>query len=107
MKHRRTLVVGIQIAQEVISSSPKTVLLVTVERGNTRDTWRMDDVPIGFVVIEQTFKVGHIDYTVLTCIDIEIDIMRLVVLCHICFQQRNALCPVCCGNSRQDGNDDM
>ena len=91
MKAQHTFMIIFQVSQVVIATSPDAIILVAIERGDTCDAWRVDDVPVGLVVIEQAFEVGYIDNTVFGCIDVIVDIMRLIVLRRIVFEQRQSL----------------
>ena len=75
----------------VVTACPNYIILITVDNSDTSDARVIEDVPRRMVIIHHAFEISEIDGAVGTCLKIEIDIMRIIFLRRIVFQERHAL----------------
>ena len=79
------------LSEVVIATHPDGVVVVTIDHRHTGKTRRMDDSPLGLVVIEHAFEVGDKDDTVLRNTYVEVAVMGLIVVRKIVTEVRDAL----------------
>ena len=91
METEFTIGLDIYLSKIVIATSPKHIVFVAIDDGDTGEARRMKDIPHGMIIIEQTFKIGHKHCSALTCINVEINAVGLIIIGRVILQEGHTL----------------
>ena len=91
LQYQCSVVADLDETEIVIAARPDLAFGVLEDRRDTGDAFRMDDAPLGIVVIEQSFKVGEIDNTVLVNGNVKIVFVSSILLRAEVLEERQAL----------------
>ena len=83
--------VDLEIAEIVVSTGPEHAVGVLENGGDTAYARRVDDTPVGIVVVEQSFEIGDIDRAVVSGNDVEVLVVSHVFGGRIVTQVGDAL----------------
>ena len=83
--------VDLEVTEIVVATCPKNTFGILKYGGDTANAWRMDDAPVGIVVVEQSFEIGSIECAVVGGNDVEVLVVGLIFGGGIVAQIGNAL----------------
>ena len=83
--------IDFEVAEIVVATGPEHAVGVLENGGDTADARRVDDTPIGIVVVEQSFEIGDIDRAVVSGNDVEVLVVSHVFGGRIVVYVGNAL----------------
>ena len=81
-KSQRAVGELLDAGKEFVAAHPDVVLAVAEYYGDAAEVWRMQDVPLCAVVVQQSFKVSHEHRAVLANLYVEITVVGVVFLCR-------------------------
>ena len=80
-----------QTGQIIQSTHPERILTVAIDHCGTSEFRCMDNAPLGTVVIEQSIKVTHEHRTVLSNLNVEVDVVASILCRRIVPDQGKTL----------------
>ena len=81
----------LQPGKEVVASHPDGVLAVPIDHRDAADVGRVDDAPLGTVIVQQALEVGNEHRTVLAGFNVVVSVVAAIFRCRVVANQRDTL----------------
>ena len=87
-----TVITWPHLSDIIITSYPQDTRMVEVERRQIGIVWRVENMPLGIIVVEQSLEISHIDCPVFMGQNVKVTVMGAIFRSRVVSDKRHALC---------------